>query len=468
METVEDEALVHTALTEGPEAFAPIVRRYQSAVFGVALARVLDFHDAEDIAQAVFVDAFLQLDRLQDTGRLGAWLRTMAINKSIDRLRRRRDSVDVEQIANDPRHAEMHMALQNSEVRDQVMDAISRIGPAHRETITLHYLTGYSVEEIARIQGAPVGTVKARLHHGRKSLKREMIEMVETTLTEEGPGEELTKRVLEVLSRHELHSHDVYRELRKLGAKGAMNGFANAAESSSPQARRLAAYYAASFAVDDDMPLALEIVKRGLRDPNRQVRFGTVLALKRLPCSRDVIRKEFVPLVIDLLFDQAKRVRQRAAWYLDDWAADVPLDRAAWALLKEPNRNVRKNKERLLQTVLEQHAGDGPEIRNDNVAEQLSRCQEDLTSRSARVRAGAIPDVLLLATRHPDRSREFVPLAVSKLKDPARRVRWRAAYELCAWAGEVPVQEVEEALVRETNTRARWGLERLLNRAKEQ
>ena len=100
--TMKDEALVAAALAKGPEAFDPIVRRYQSAVFGVTLARVSDFHEAEDSAQSVFVDAFLQLDRLKDPARLGAWLRTMAINKSIDWLRRRRDSIDVEMAASIP------------------------------------------------------------------------------------------------------------------------------------------------------------------------------------------------------------------------------------------------------------------------------------------------------------------------------------------------------------------------------
>ena len=57
----EDSELVAEALAGGGESFTPIVQRYQSAVFGVALARVRDFHAAEDIAQAVFLDAFTQL-----------------------------------------------------------------------------------------------------------------------------------------------------------------------------------------------------------------------------------------------------------------------------------------------------------------------------------------------------------------------------------------------------------------------
>ncbi len=53
-----DLALVVAALSGGPERFGPIIERYQDAVFAVALARLRDFHDAEDIAQEVFIEAF--------------------------------------------------------------------------------------------------------------------------------------------------------------------------------------------------------------------------------------------------------------------------------------------------------------------------------------------------------------------------------------------------------------------------
>ena len=120
------------------------------------------------------------------------------------------------------------------------MEALARLGAAQRETITLYYMSGYSIEEIARIQGAPIGTVKARLFHGRKSLKREMMEKVKTTLTSEKPKDDLAQRIVDVLSRHDLHSHDIDSELRRIGAAGAAGGFARAYEASSPQTRRMA------------------------------------------------------------------------------------------------------------------------------------------------------------------------------------------------------------------------------------
>ena len=57
------------AMGGGPGAFAPILQRYQDAVLGVALARLRDFHAAEDVAREVFVEAFQRLGDLKDPTR---------------------------------------------------------------------------------------------------------------------------------------------------------------------------------------------------------------------------------------------------------------------------------------------------------------------------------------------------------------------------------------------------------------
>jgi hypothetical protein len=60
----DDIALVAAALSGDPEMFSPIVERYQDAVFAIALARLRNFTDAEDMAQEVFVEAFENLGKL--------------------------------------------------------------------------------------------------------------------------------------------------------------------------------------------------------------------------------------------------------------------------------------------------------------------------------------------------------------------------------------------------------------------
>ena len=90
----DDASLVAAALQGGPEAYAPIVRRYQDTVFGVALGRLGHPHDAEDIAQSVLVEGWERLADLRNPERLGPWLRSIAVRHSCSRASRAAASID--------------------------------------------------------------------------------------------------------------------------------------------------------------------------------------------------------------------------------------------------------------------------------------------------------------------------------------------------------------------------------------
>jgi DNA-directed RNA polymerase specialized sigma24 family protein len=59
-------------LADPPAGFGPIIERYKDAVFGVSLARLRNFHDAEDVSQQVFIEAFERLSDLNDPDKLDA------------------------------------------------------------------------------------------------------------------------------------------------------------------------------------------------------------------------------------------------------------------------------------------------------------------------------------------------------------------------------------------------------------
>jgi RNA polymerase sigma-70 factor (ECF subfamily) len=94
----DDDNLIERTLADPPRGFGPIIERYKDAVFGVSLARLRNFHDAEDVTQQVFLEAFERLGALKDHDRLGAWLRSIAIHQSINHLKRKRRSVDWESV----------------------------------------------------------------------------------------------------------------------------------------------------------------------------------------------------------------------------------------------------------------------------------------------------------------------------------------------------------------------------------
>jgi len=469
-----DEELVAAAIAGGPEAFASIVERYQDAVFGVALARVGDFHAAEDIAQNVFVAAFERLATLKDPARLGAWLRSVAIHRSIDLLRSRRETTTVDERAMGATDEHGPPArLERRESRAAVLAAIGRLTRTQRETTTLFYVNGYSVAEVAAMQEVPVGMVKYRLHDAREKLKEDMIGMVENVLKSEAPKENLAQRVSEVLAQdyRDEHEHELFRALRRVGAEGGIDGFVRAFESPIAEARAQTVKFIAWFDAPENRRRVAGLLKRGMRDPSGRVRCEAMrAALGRFACSDEQKRREFVPMAVGLLFDPTKYVREHAASILEKhWASDVPLDVAARAMLDEPNRAVRNVKEDLLRAVLDARATDAsPETGLDDVDERLARLREKLQSPHSNVRAGAVCGLLTLPTDDRRKVREIVPLVAGLLTDRARRVRRRAAYELCAWAADVPIDVVERACRAETHAGTRRQMEVLLRKATEE
>ena len=359
-----DEELVAGALAGGPEAFEPIVRRYQDAVFGVALSRVRSFHDAEDVAQGAFVEAFQRIGTLKDPARLAAWLRSITIHRAIDHLRRARETTGSEEM--DKREDggwTPHVEVERRELRERVLAAIAGLSKTQRETTTLFYINGYSVEEVAGIQEVPAGTVKRRLHDARERLKEEMVGMVEEVLKSEAPKEDFGKRVFDVLCRYERPAppwprEEIEAELRKIGMDG-VEGFKRAMQLPHGPTRRFALRFSgvmdgvARPSGDERREVIVEVLKEALRDPNKKVRAWAAPSLLSLDVDDQRRRDEFIPLILPLLADPTRQVRQRVAFELQSWAQHVPLAAAARTLADESHPHVRLAMGRLVHCVLE-------------------------------------------------------------------------------------------------------------------
>ena len=361
-----DATLVAEVLNSGPEAFAQIIHHYKSIVFGVAVARVRNFHDAQDIAQTVFIEAFERLDSLKDPNRLGAWLRSITIHRCINHLQRRPPEITVEDMDDiQEHHTTPQTELETKELRDQVMAAIGRLSKVQRETVTLFYISGYSQQEIAAIQEVPIGTIKRRLHDARKKLKTEMLNVVEDTLRAETPKEDFNERVFNLLRRYDQPKiqwpqtyNAVGEELEKIGIDG-IEGFAQAMELPHAQTRKFTIqmsavmHQIAGAANSERQEVIISLLKNALKDSNKKVRRNVLLTLTKLNVDEDRIRKEFVPLIIPLLKDPTKLVRQRAAWELGRrWASDVPLEAAALALIDAKDADTQKAIGHLIRCII--------------------------------------------------------------------------------------------------------------------
>lgn len=202
--------LVERARQGDSAAFDGLVRRYQDAVYGAALAMAGNPDDAEDIAQDTFVEAFLKLRNLRAPAAFSGWLRRLTISACSRFMRgRHHKELPIEAASSitssAPGPAEM---VERDETRDRVLEAIQSLSDVNRMATVLFYINGYSINEVAGFLEVPTGTVKRRLHDSRKQLRRRMVEMIQETLTERKPGPEFLSKVKEglaaVLARQEL------------------------------------------------------------------------------------------------------------------------------------------------------------------------------------------------------------------------------------------------------------------------
>ncbi len=359
-----DAELYAAALAGGAEAFAPIVERYGDAVFGVALTRLGSFHDAQDLAQQVFLEAFQRLESLRDPARLGAWLRSITIHRAIDRIRSRDDCPEVDADMQPADTPEPHSQLERREQRDRVLAAIAGLSRPLRETTTLFYINGYSVGEVARIQGVPAGTVKRRLHDARARLKEEMMAMVDDTLRNESPRRKLAEQVLEMLTLYDRPGipwerwNEIKARLHEIGTQG-IDGFVRALESPHSPTRLFATTMLTSAGECEE--IVERLLVQATKDSNKKVRKAAFSALMGLASGHEERRADLMTHVLPLLRDRSKRVR-RLAWHLAHFpglAEHVPVEQVAQAVTaeREWDARLRQDQRDLLVAVMRFHAG---------------------------------------------------------------------------------------------------------------
>jgi RNA polymerase sigma-70 factor (ECF subfamily) len=192
-----DEELVRRTRDGDQSAFGILVERYLDMVYGLGYHMTTDFETARDCAQETLVQAYLKLDQLRDAGRFASWLRQIAVN--VCRAHQRRPHVDTVSLeANDvgepPRRPPSSTEL-------LVREALDKLRPADRLSLTLHYINGYSHSEIGNFLGVRAETVKTRLARARQHLREEMIQMVEHAFEQRSLPSEFRRNVVRAVNQ---------------------------------------------------------------------------------------------------------------------------------------------------------------------------------------------------------------------------------------------------------------------------
>jgi RNA polymerase sigma-70 factor (ECF subfamily) len=160
------------------DALGGIYDRHRQLVFRTALAITGDQEAAADLLQEVFLRLYRFGDRIDPYRPLEPWLYRMTANMAYTWASQRRRWYRLlqemaERLARDGRPTPYHLVEQR-EQWGEVQRALEAISPEKRVVVVLYYLNGLSLAEIAEALELPLGTVKSRLHYGRKMLKKSL------------------------------------------------------------------------------------------------------------------------------------------------------------------------------------------------------------------------------------------------------------------------------------------------------
>jgi RNA polymerase sigma-70 factor (ECF subfamily) len=154
-----------------------------------SLARRLGGADPEDLVQDCFLRAYRSFETLKDQQAGGAWLRTILVNVFRDRLRRKArtpQEVAMEDVTESslyrtiaeedpfPYSDSLHLDFLGAFDEDDVHRVLMELPLHYRAPLVLRYIEGFNTKEIAAMLDAPLGTILARLHRGRKLFERQM------------------------------------------------------------------------------------------------------------------------------------------------------------------------------------------------------------------------------------------------------------------------------------------------------
>ncbi len=142
-----------------------LVREHASAVLGLCIAHVKNFHDGEDIMQDVFLRAFTRIGTLRDHTRARQWLLKIARRMCIDHHRKRRPGSSMVEVDTIPAPVD-----RDGEHTERVHAAVSKLPEGYRETISLYYLDGRDCAGVAQSLGISNAAVRRRLVRARLML----------------------------------------------------------------------------------------------------------------------------------------------------------------------------------------------------------------------------------------------------------------------------------------------------------
>ncbi|MEK6285090.1 MAG: sigma-70 family RNA polymerase sigma factor [Acidobacteriota bacterium] len=168
-----DEVLVVAAILGDLDAFDELASRYRAAVVRAAQA-VVGREDAEDVAQDALLLAFKALPSIEDPAKFAAWLSAITRHRALRFSKRERSHqagrIDLDEFLLEQVHALGHPLVERPEGDDELKLALENMPADYALVLRLRFFDEMPLKRIAAFLGAPLSTIKWRIHRGKQLL----------------------------------------------------------------------------------------------------------------------------------------------------------------------------------------------------------------------------------------------------------------------------------------------------------
>ena len=203
----EDGHVIQKCLDGDAAAFGLLVDKYKGSVYGLAYAKLGDFHDGQDMTQEVFLKAYQKLRTLKRWDKFLSWLYAITSNSCKDFLRSKASRPDGEYVADQEKERFDKISIDShheDKLHQTLREALSELPEIHRQVWSLHYLGGLSCREIAQFLGVSPHAIAMRLSRARAKLRKEMLTMMHSSFDGQKLHSAFTLIIVEIIRRTQI------------------------------------------------------------------------------------------------------------------------------------------------------------------------------------------------------------------------------------------------------------------------
>jgi len=167
-----DTQLIQKSLNGDQIALGKLIEMYQNQMYSVCLSILKKPDEAQEAAQDTFIKMHKSLHTFKEGSKFSSWLYKIAYRTSLDYLRKRKKTVDIEEVSFSLETGSSNQddVMIQSELSNQLLRAISFLKAEEAGIIRMFYLEEMSIKELAESTGNSISNVKVKLFRGRKKL----------------------------------------------------------------------------------------------------------------------------------------------------------------------------------------------------------------------------------------------------------------------------------------------------------